>query len=190
MLNDIQTTIENKKKYKYNFDLGFKFLNSLIYLNLIVKGIFSINSTILKRHEAVYCNLLHRNIVFSQINEIAVPLFTLAKDCSIKIACSKLILVLTEYVFPKKIKYVKKHKYNTDIYLGFKNIQPFALKNRVSLVYSKKPFKIFQNFMIGCSCLTLSFLTKKSVHQHEINEINSNALLISSTTPINICLKN
>jgi hypothetical protein len=96
------------------------------------------------------------------------------------------MILLNKHVLKKKITLIERGKYKTHVYVKFAILEPSSYQGKMLVVYGLKPFSHFKNNFIGKSHLTLTEDTKKSHHQHDVNEISVTALSVLSRKPVTI----
>lgn len=186
MHTDIVEIIKDKKTYKTKFDIGFGILDSYMYVSLLVKSIHFIENHINEDSISVEHNLLHRNIVMSNLSNYSLVFNELKKGKRLKTNCVKLMMILNKYVCKKKIRLKVKNKFKTDVYVGFTLLSPNSYKKRLVLLYGYKPFKEVREYLVSSSYLTLCEHTKRSLHQHNKNKIDVRAVIKLSSKEIDI----
>lgn len=185
MLIDIVNIIKNKS-LKTNFCLYIYDIDPYIYLNIIAKSMLYLDFNFIKEDTALLGNMLHRNVIISNIkqNIEALNLLNLNKD--IRKNVIKIIMSLGELISHKKILIKEKKKLKSHFYLKLNIITKFKYTDYLYINYSMVSFKYTNTYLIGASHLTICRFRKKSYWQLSENLIDLNPIIKLAKQAINI----
>jgi hypothetical protein len=178
-------SIIHSKKYITNFKLGLEFFDTIAYTVLIVKSLQYTNDLeSIDRND----NMLHRNIVKSNIKKHSQCLFLLNLAQNVENNCFKILILLEKknIIGIKKITTRKQNKIKTDFFLKLIIPSKLDFSLRLPINYSKFPYRRLKDCYISESYLTLHQAVKKSNRQFTINRFSYEPLDILSSRPIYI----
>jgi hypothetical protein len=181
MEDDIAGIINDKKRFKTDFSLGFGNLDSTIYLNALLRSIYFVDDI---RDEGVVdegANMLHRNVVMANLANYTQAFSLLGRGSKIRQNCIKLMMLLDKQVLKKKVKFtVRKSKglseFKTEVYIRFNIAEPFSYKDKLNIVFGRWPFFHLRGYLLCASHLTLCPVVKKCNYQWVKNDIELAAL--------------
>jgi hypothetical protein len=176
------------KSFKTNFKLNIDNLDVYIYTYIILKSMYYKNFNYISglNDFDFYNDMLHRNVVISNIQNIVEVFKVLNLNKDFKKNIIKILMTLDDFILQIKITTKKKNKLETDIYLKLNNL---ALNKDLSftvLHYSNIAFKSSSYFCVGASYLTFCSFIKKSNYQTLDNEINTTTLIKLSKQQLSI----
>jgi hypothetical protein len=108
LCTSINTEILTNKGFKTNFGLNYKGLDEYIYSNCLIRSIGFINNMSDNTKIDDVDNMLHRNVVMSNVSDYAQVFKLLGGDIKFKELCVKIMMVLGDQILSKKIKFVVK----------------------------------------------------------------------------------
>jgi hypothetical protein len=191
LVKDIDKIISDKS-FKTRFKLGFGKLDIIIYTCIIIKSLHIIDSLWLLDY--TNNSMLHRNVVYRNINKYVKVFSFLDKKLPIKENVFKIMILLNEYVDTKKItirkKQHKKLKIKTEFYLKLNIIDRSSYSNRLIINFSKIEFQLLGEFHFGASYLNIFENIKKSNWQLIKNDFDLKIIKKLIKTPIRIDLTN
>ncbi len=171
MLISINNVFEDKK-LKTNFKIFSESIDKFIYFNIIIKSLNYIDYNSFKNPETFSNNMLHRSIVFKNINQNVEGLNLLGLKVDLWRNTTKILMYLGDIFLHKKIKFLVKKKIKTQYFLKLNIIQKFEYIDFLYINYITIKPKFIENYFIGASHLTVFKLKKKSRWQATENIID------------------
>jgi hypothetical protein len=142
----IDDDVLNNKGFKTNFKLNYGGLDKYIYANCIIRSVCFVNNVSDNASIDEVDNMLHRNVVISNISDYSQVFYLLGGDVKFKELCVKIMMILGDQILSKKIRFVVK-KTDKDKIKGDKqlpnnnehNIGGLIHDNHEGLVDNDKP---------------------------------------------------
>jgi hypothetical protein len=106
--NSIDNDVLNNKGFKTNFKLNYGALDKYIYANCIIRSVCFVNNVSDNANTDEFDNMLHRNVVISNISDYSQVFYLLGSDVKFKELCVKIMMILGDQILSKKIKFVVK----------------------------------------------------------------------------------
>ena len=106
--NSIDSDVLNNKDFKTNFKLNYGSLDKYIYANCIIRSVCFVNNVSDNASIDEVDNMLHRNVVISNISDYSQVFYLLGSDVKFKESCVKIMMILGDQILSKKIRFVVK----------------------------------------------------------------------------------
>lgn len=204
MFNDIADWV-NDPQFKTNFNFVSLRNKEYVYLGIILRSLFLVDSPNLGDFFIDKTGLLPRKLVVKNIESCLLVFRFLEEDVdNLKRNAIKILMLLEKYVRRKKITTSKvvggstkkqkdvngtkklKKKYHSEIFIGFNVIYAFGLADRITINYSNKEYRFYKGFLLASSAMSLIPIVKKCKFQIHKNYIKPDAAIKQSTEPIYI----
>jgi hypothetical protein len=104
--NSIDNDVLNNKSFKTNFRLNYGDLDKYIYANCIIRSVSFVNNISDNTSIDEVDNMLHRNVVISNIGDYSQVFCLLGSDIKFKELCIKIMMILGDQILSKKIRFV------------------------------------------------------------------------------------